>query len=272
MSTHEARTNATMNEELPDVVTIDDADSEPVKADTATDLKEKETKVKKGGTGGWWSEEKKVAFMSTVESQKESRGDTPTSNVEFWRHHAIPALAMNQLTADCAQNTPASLQTKYSVLSSLLTKTNKLLQAKIKENVGKEGAVYKNNAGEYYSGYGEEEGRDFVAKVYHEIVNTDRKKRKPFVSVEYAKGQCVHPLFNFFYEEFILWEKPTGKTLGILDLQMLTNKKKHAAAEEAEKASAEEASIGVEPKTVEKKAAAKPPSHPSKKRKMERND
>ena len=55
MGTHEARTNATMNEEQPHVLTIVDEDNEPVKADTATDLKEKDlkekdTKVKKGGT------------------------------------------------------------------------------------------------------------------------------------------------------------------------------------------------------------------------------
>ena len=63
---------------------------------------------------------------------------------------------------------------KHSGLTSLLTKTNNLLQVKIKENVGKEGAVFKTNAGECYSGYGEEEGREFVAKAYHEIVNGDR--------------------------------------------------------------------------------------------------
>ena len=109
-------------------MTIDDADSEPVKADTATDLKEKETKVKKGGTLGstWWSEEKKVAFMSTLEAQKQTRGNTSTSNVEFWSHHAIPALAMNPLTADCAQNTLASLQTKYSGLMKQLTHKSQL--------------------------------------------------------------------------------------------------------------------------------------------------
>ena len=60
MSTQEARTNETMKEEHPPVVTIDDADDELVNADTATDLKEKETKGKKGGTGGngWWSGKK----------------------------------------------------------------------------------------------------------------------------------------------------------------------------------------------------------------------
>jgi hypothetical protein len=50
-------------------------------------------------------------------------------------------------------------------------------------------------------------------------------------------------------------------------LEILTNKKKRAAAEMAEKASAEEASIGVEPKTAEKKADAKPLSSLPKKKK-----
>jgi len=184
-----------MEKEQPPSATLDDEVEVVaiVEGNTAPRSQEQESKSTKGG--GWWSEEKKVTFMTLVESQMLSRGDRTLNSDEFWSRHVIPTLAQNELTKDCASNTAASLRTRYNTLSSQLTKINRALQVKIKENYGTDGAVYKNLHGEFYSGKGEEEGRAFVAKVYNDDLNENRAKPKPFIPAAYAKETCTSQLF-----------------------------------------------------------------------------
>ena len=256
----------TMEKEKPPSATLDDeVKIDQVVSNSAPRSQEQETKPAKGGGqetkpatgGGWWSEEKKVAFMRTVESQKLTRGARTTNSDEFWREHVIPALRQDALTKDCADNAPASLKTRYNSLAKQLERINRAVQTKINQQLGKDGAVYKNLQGDFYSGKGEEEGRALVAQVYHDDFHEGKRREKPFVVAEYAKETCTSPLFEYFVTEYIVWEKPTGKTLNIVDLQLAEAKKrrneKFAAGEErkTEKMEVEEARADG-PRTVEK--------------------
>ena len=256
-----------MDTEEPPSATLDDEVKvvREVVSNSAPRSQEQETKPAKGGGqetkpvtgGGWWSEEKKVAFMRIVESQKLSRGARTTNSDEFWREHVIPALRQDALTKDCADNTPASLKTRYNSLAKQLERINRAVQTKINQQLGKDGAVYKNLQGDFYSGKGEEEGRALVAQVYHDDMHEGKRREKPFVVAEYAKETCTSPLFEYFVTEYIVWEKPTGKTLNIVDLHLAEAKKrrneKFAAGEErkTEKMEVKEARADG-PRTVEK--------------------
>ncbi len=255
-----------MEKEKPPSATLDDeVKIDQVVSNSAPRSQEQETKPVKGGGqetkpvtgGGWWSEEKKVAFMRIVESQKLTRGERTTNSDEFWSEHVIPALRQDALTKDCAGNTPASFRTRYNSLAKQLEKINRAVQTKINQQLGKDGAVYKNLQGDFYSGKGEEEGRALVAQVYHDDLHEGKKREKPFVVAAYAKGTCTSPLFEYFVTEYIVWEKPTGKTLNIVDLHLAEAKKrrneKFAAGEErkTEKTEVEEARADG-PRTVEK--------------------
>jgi hypothetical protein len=149
------------------------------------------------------------------------------------------------------------LRTRYNSLAKQLEKINRSVQTKINQQIGKDGAVYKHLQGDFYSGKGEEEGRALVAQVYHDDLHEGKKREKPFVVAAYAKGTCTSPLFEYFVTEYIVWEKPTGKTLNIVDLQLVEAKKrrneKFAAGEErkTEKMEVEEARADG-PRTVEK--------------------
>ena len=80
-------------EKPPSAILDDEVKIDQVVSNSAPRSQEQETKPAKGGgqetkpvTGGaWWSEDKKVAFMRIVESQKLTRGERTTNNDEFWR-------------------------------------------------------------------------------------------------------------------------------------------------------------------------------------------
>ena len=122
------------------------------------------------------------------------------------------------------------MRTKYRGFVSTLNKANETLVREIKSNVGKNGAVYKDPSGNFYSGKGEPDGREFVAKVYHQVVYCDRKKPPPFVADDYAQETCEHALFEYFYLHYVVWEKPTAKVLNIRELGKVKKTKNNREA------------------------------------------
>ncbi len=154
-----------------------------------------ETNDAQDSVNTWWSEEKKVAFIEVVEGERDALGCKTTHDKEFWCEHVFPILLQNDLTKDIANKEWTSMRTKYRGFVSTLNKANETLVREIKSNVGKNGAVYKDPSGNFYSGKGEPDGREFVAKVYHQVVYSDRKKPPPFVAEEYAQDTCKHALF-----------------------------------------------------------------------------
>ena len=216
-----------------------------------------ETNDAQDSVNTWWSEEKKVAFIEVVEGERDALGCKTTPDKEFWCEHVFPILLQNGLTKDIANKDWTSMRTKYRGFVSTLNKANETLVREIKSNVGKNGAVYKDPSGNFYSGKGESDGREFVAQVYHQVVYCDRKKRPSFVAEDYAHETCKHALFEYFYSHYVVWEKPTAKVLNIRELGKTKKIKKNREANADEEASTEKAeastkTASAEPRTAEK--------------------
>ena len=219
-----------------------------------------ETNDAQDSVNTWWSEEKKVAFIEVVEGERDTLGYKTTPDKEFWCEHVFPILLQDDLTKDIANKDWTSMRTKYRGFVSTLNKANETLVREIKSNVGKNGAVYKDLSGNFYSGKGESDGREFVAKVYHQVMYCDRKKRPSFVAEDYAHETCKHALFEYFYSHYVVWEKPTAKVLNIRELgkmKKIKNNREANADEEAstEKAEASTKTASAEPRTAEKNEA-----------------
>ena len=201
-----------------------------------------------------------MAFIEVVEGERDALGCKTTPDKEFWCEHVFPILLQDDLTKDIANKDWTSMRTKYRGFVSTLNKANETLVREIKSNVGKNGAVYKDPSGNFYSGKGESDGREFVAQVYHQVVYCDRKKRPSFVAEDYAQETCKHALFEYFYSHYVVWEKPTAKVLNIRELGKTKKIKKNREANADEEASTEKAeastkTASAEPRTAEKNEA-----------------
>ena len=135
-----------------------------------------ETNDAQDSVNTWWSEEKKVAFIEVVEGERDALGCKTTHDKEFWCEHVFPILLQNDLTKDIAYNNWSSTQTKHTKQTALLAKINRRLKDEIEANISKDGAVYRDLSGNLYSGKCETEGREFVAKVYHDVVHGEKVK------------------------------------------------------------------------------------------------
>ena len=216
-----------------------------------------ETNDAQDSVNTWWSEEKKVAFIEVVEGERDALGCKTTPDKEFWCEHVFPILLQDDLTKDIANKDWTSMRTKYKGFVTTLTKANETLVNDIKSNTGQPGVVYKDLSGNFYSGKGEPDGLEFVAKVYHQVVYCDRKKRPSFVAEDYAQETCKHALFEYFYSHYVVWEKPTAKVLNIRELGKVKKTKNNREANADEEASTEKAeastkTASAEPRTAEK--------------------
>tara|TARA_B100000519_G_scaffold201279_1_gene216408 strand:- start:2146 stop:2451 length:306 start_codon:yes stop_codon:yes gene_type:complete len=64
----------------------------------------------------------------------------------------------------------------------------------------------------------------------------------------------INTLFEYFYSNYVVWEKPTAKILYICELENIGNNREEDADEEAsaEKAEASTKTANAEPRTAEK--------------------
>ena len=198
-----------------------------------------------------------MTFIEVVEGERDALGCKTTPAKEFWCEYVFPILLQSDLTKDIANKDWTSMRTKYRGFVSTLNKTNETLTRAIQSNVGKNDAVYQDLSGKFYSGMGEPDGREFVAKVYHQVVYSDRKKPPPFVAEDYAQETCKHALFEYFYSHYIVWEKSNAKFLNICELgkvKKIRNNREADADEEVsvEKAEASTKIANAEPRMAEK--------------------
>ena len=142
-----------------------------VETNDATQFNQQEAKETTKGKKHW-SEEKKVRFLDIVAGQEATRDTQTTSEKEFWCNYVFPVLLKDDLTKDIPINMSwSSAHTKRNTLVSTLTKVNRKLKEEIEVNIGKDWAVYQDVSGNLYSGKCETEGREFVAKVYHDVMH-----------------------------------------------------------------------------------------------------
>ena len=157
-----------------------------VETNDATQFNQQEAKETTKGNKHW-SEEKKVRFLDIVAGQEATQDTQTTAERMFWCDYVFPVLGKDDLTKDIPVNsTWSSAQTKRNTLVSLLTKVNRKLKEEIEANISKDEAVYRDVSGNLYSGKCETEGREFVAKVYHDVVHGEKVKPPDFTASEYA--------------------------------------------------------------------------------------
>ena len=243
------------NEEQHQTTALDEEGAATVvETNDATQFNQQEAKETTKGNKHW-SEEKKVRFLDIVAGQEATRDTQTTAERDFWCKYVFPVLLKDDLTKDIPVNMSwSSAHTKRNTLVSTLTKVNRKLKEEIDANIGKDGAVYQDVSGNLYSGKCETEGREFVAKVYHDVTHGEKVKPPVFVASEYAKETCKYPLFEYFYSEFIVWKKPSAKVLDICQLEMIGNNRDADADEEAsaKKAEASMKTANAEPRTADK--------------------
>ena len=247
------------NEEQHQTTALDEEGAATVvETNDATQFNQQEAKETTKGNKHW-SEEKKVRFLDIVAGQEATRDTQTTSEKVFWCDYVFLVLRKDDLTKDIPVNMSwSSAHTKRNTLVSLLTKVNRKLKEEIDANIGKDGAVYQDVFGNLYSGKCETEGREFVAKVYHDVMHGEKVKPPDFAPSKYSQGTpctpCKYPLFEYFYSEFIVWKKPSPKVLGICELETIGNNRDADADEEAsaEKAEASTKTANAEPRTADK--------------------